>query len=55
MRVLLIEDNPDIAANVGDYLELQEFVVDFASDGVLGLKLAVEQPFDVIVLSLIHI
>lgn len=52
MRVLLIEDNPDIAANVGDYLELQEFVVDFASDGVLGLKLAVEQPFDVIVLDI---
>ena len=36
MRILIIEDNPDIAGNIGDYLELHDHIVDFASDGVMG-------------------
>lgn len=52
MRVLIIEDNPDIAANLGDYLEDQGHTVDFAGDGVTGLHLAVVNDFDAIVLDL---
>jgi DNA-binding response OmpR family regulator len=52
MRILIIEDNPDIAANIGDYLEDREHVVDFAGDGVTGLHLAVVEDFDAIVLDL---
>ena len=52
MRILVIEDNPDIAANLGDYLEDQGHVVDFAADGVTGLHLAVVHDFDAIVLDL---
>jgi len=52
MRVLVIEDNNDIATNVGDYLEERGHVVDFAGDGVTGLHLAVVNDFDVIVLDL---
>ena len=52
MRVLVIEDNRDIAANVGDYLEDKGHVVDFAGDGVTGLHLAVVNEFDPIVLDL---
>jgi len=52
MRILIIEDNPDIAGNVGDYLELLGHVVDYASDGVMGLGLAVEHTFDVIILDI---
>ena len=52
MRVLIIEDNPDIAANLGDYLEDRGHVVDFAGDGVTGLHLAVVGDFDAIVLDL---
>jgi len=52
MRVLIIEDNPDIAANLGDYLEDHGHTVDFAGDGVTGLHLAVVNEFDVIVLDL---
>ena len=52
MRILIIEDNPDIAANVGDYLEDQGHTVDFAGDGVTGLHLAVVGDFDAIVLDL---
>ncbi|MDX2300485.1 MAG: response regulator transcription factor [Xanthomonadaceae bacterium] len=52
MRILVIEDNRDIAANLGDYLEERGHTVDFAADGVSGLHLAVVHPFDAIVLDL---
>lgn len=52
MRVLVIEDNRDIAANLGDFLEERGHTVDFAADGVSGLKLALAHPFDAIVLDL---
>jgi DNA-binding response OmpR family regulator len=52
MRILIIEDNPDIAANLGDYLEDHGHTVDFAGDGVTGLHLAVVNEFDAIVLDL---
>ena len=52
MRVLIIEDNPDIAANLGDYLEDHGHTVDFAGDGITGLHLAIVNDFDAIVLDL---
>lgn len=52
MRILVIEDNSDIAANLGDYLEERGHTVDFAADGVTGLHLAVVNDFDAIVLDL---
>jgi DNA-binding response OmpR family regulator len=52
LRVLVIEDHQDVAANIGDYLEEKGHVVDFAVDGVTGLHLAVTQTFDAIVLDL---
>ncbi len=53
LRVLVIEDNPDVAANIGDYLEDKGHIVDFAMDGITGLHLAVTQPIDVIVLDIL--
>jgi DNA-binding response OmpR family regulator len=52
MHILVIEDNADIAANVGDYLSDRGHVVDFAPDGISGLNLAMRENFDVIVLDL---
>ena len=52
MRVLVIEDNRDLAANIGDFLEARGHEADYAYDGVVGLHLAVTQPFDVISLDL---
>lgn len=52
MRILVIEDNSDIATNIGDYLEEKGHVADFAGDGVTGLHLAVVHDFDAIVLDL---
>lgn len=52
MRILVIEDNRDIAANLGDFLEDRGHTVDYAADGVSGLHLAVVNDFDAIVLDL---
>lgn len=52
MRILVIEDNQDIAANLGDFLEERGHTVDFAADGITGLHLAVVHDFDAIVLDL---
>lgn len=52
MRILIVEDNPDIAANLGDYLEDQGHTVDFAGDGKTGLNLALKHDFEAIVLDL---
>ncbi len=52
MRILIIEDNRDIALNIGDYLEEKGHTVDFAGDGITGLHLAVVNDFDAIVLDL---
>ncbi len=52
MRVLIVEDNRNLAANVVDYLKSHGHVVDLAMDGVTGLHLAVTGGFDAIVLDL---
>jgi DNA-binding response OmpR family regulator len=52
LRILLIEDQRDIAANIWDYLEHRGFVMDHSGDGALGLRMALEGIYDVIVLDL---
>lgn len=51
MRVLVIEDDLDIAKNVCDFLEERGHSVDYAADGVTGLHRAVTDIFDVILLD----
>jgi len=52
LRVLVIEDQYDIAANIWDYLERRGHHVDHCADGAGGLQRALREPFDVIVLDL---
>lgn len=52
MKVLVIEDNRDIAANIADYLEPKGHVLDFAATGPQGLQLAINERYDVIVLDI---
>ncbi|MGX5220671.1 response regulator transcription factor [Pseudomonas segetis] len=52
MRILVVEDNRDILANVMDYLALKGYTVDCAQDGVSGLHLAVTEHYDLIVLDI---
>lgn len=51
-RILLIEDQRDVAANIWDFLDRRGYVLDHAVDGVTGLRLALARPYDVIVLDL---
>ena len=52
LRVLVIEDQHDIAANIWDFLERRGHVMDHCADGVSGLARAMDGGFDVIVLDL---
>ncbi|WP_077521277.1 response regulator transcription factor [Metapseudomonas resinovorans] len=51
MRILIIEDNPDIVANLYEYFEPLGHQLDNARTGYAGLIRAAEQRFDVIVLD----
>lgn len=53
LHILVIEDNPDLAANVCDFLEAKGHVADAAGDGVTGLHLAVTKNYDAIVLDIV--
>jgi DNA-binding response OmpR family regulator len=53
LRILVVEDNPDLAANLVDYFEAKGHLVDAAGDGLTGLRLATGQDYDVIVLDLV--
>ena len=52
MRLLLIEDHRDIAANISEYFETRGTTVDHEIDGRAGLRKALEVPYDAIVLDL---
>src|SRR5471032_913141 len=52
MRILLVEDNRDILANLADYLGLKGYTVDCAQDGLSGLHLAATEHYDLIVLDI---
>lgn len=52
LRILIVEDNIDIAENIADYFELQGHVTDFAMDGIGGLHLALTQDYDAIILDI---
>ncbi|SHH30575.1 response regulator transcription factor [Massilia sp. CF038] len=51
MRILIIEDNPDIVANLYGFLEPKGFVLDSVGNGYAALALLAEQTYDVIVLD----
>ena len=52
MRLLLVEDNRDLASNIIEFFESRRSIVDWAADGVSGLQLAIYQTFDVLILDL---
>lgn len=52
MYVLIVEDNDDLAANIGEYCEERGDIVDYAGDGLTGLHLAAVNHYDVLVLDL---
>jgi len=51
-RVLIIEDEVEIADLEKDYLELSGFEVEIENDGTVGLKRALTEDFDMYILDL---
>lgn len=51
MRILIVEDNADIVANIYGFLEPKGYVLDTAANGYGGLALATEHDYDVAVLD----
>lgn len=52
LRILVVEDQHDLAANIWDFLERRGHIVDHAADGAAGLAQALENHFDGVVLDL---
>ena len=50
-NILLVEDHRDLAQTIIQFLESAGFTLDYAADGLLGLSLATQQTFDVIILD----
>ncbi|HEY1138687.1 MAG TPA: response regulator transcription factor [Lysobacter sp.] len=51
MRVLVVEDNHNLVANLFEYFDARGYTLDAAPDGPTGLHLAVSKEFDAIVLD----
>lgn len=51
MRLLVVEDNRNLVANLFEYFEARGHVLDAAPDGLTGYHLATTQPYDAIVLD----
>ena len=51
MRILIVEDNAGLMANLFAWFEQRGHLVDAAPDGRTGLHLALTQPYDVMVLD----
>lgn len=51
-RILVVEDNTDIASLLVDFFSDQGHVVDYAYDGMTGLHLAATEDHDAIILDL---
>jgi DNA-binding response OmpR family regulator len=52
MRILIVEDDKDLAENLQEYLEEKGHELAFAYDGLVGLHLAVTERWDIIVLDI---
>ena len=50
-KILIIEDEDAIADLEKDYLELSDFTVEIAGDGIEGEKKALEEDFDLVTIS----
>ncbi|MGF1778353.1 response regulator transcription factor [Vibrio nomapromontoriensis] len=50
-RILVVEDNEELQGILADFLEFKGAEVDFADNGEMGLELALNHEFDVIILD----
>jgi DNA-binding response OmpR family regulator len=52
MKILLVEDNNNLALNITEYFESKDHLVDYSANGLTALNLAISESFDVIILDI---
>ena len=52
MRILLVEDDVNLAQFIRKGLKEEQYAVDFAADGQEGLELASVNPYDLLILDI---
>lgn len=52
MRILLVEDDRDFAQFIRKGLKEEHYAVDFAVDGEAGLAMALNNPYDLLILDI---
>lgn len=51
MRVLIVEDDPELGGQIADMLREENYAVDHAEDGQEGLTLGLEETYDAVILD----
>jgi two-component system, OmpR family, alkaline phosphatase synthesis response regulator PhoP len=51
-RILLVEDEPGLTLTLTDRLRVDQYEVETAEDGEVGLQRALDEPFDLIILDI---
>ena len=51
IRLLIVEDNADLSANLAEFFDSEAYILDFAHDGLVALHLLATNTYDVIVLD----
>ena len=51
VRVLIVDDDPDVAESLSDLLRLQGFETDMAGDGKAAVRAAHERAYDAVVID----
>lgn len=52
MRILLVEDNTDLAASIADYLAIKGHVCDLANNGKAGLQATLTNAYDMYIFDI---
>jgi two-component system copper resistance phosphate regulon response regulator CusR len=52
IKILLVEDEPKVAASIKNWLEEQQLLVEIAPDGAVGRHLALSHEYDLVLLDL---
>ena len=52
IRLLIVEDHTALAENISEFFEGEEFLLDFATDGLTALHLVAVNQYDVVVLDI---
>jgi two-component system alkaline phosphatase synthesis response regulator PhoP len=52
LRILLVEDEPGLVLTVSDLLTTEGYEVESAADGEMGLAMAIEGKFDLVILDI---